>query len=197
MAKIRLKFINILTRFSYQLVNYRKLIIFLLITSYLFYLFLNMNSKPSVAETHYDDKLVNTSHYLEDYNERMAALSSTIEQRNGDNKKNKIVIKEGRQLGEIEYFVNVYTTVFGEPKFCTNNDLYLSECPHQNCQFSCDKSKVFSADAVLFSERDLTQQATEASYEIKKILQNNNYNRNKQVWILWNDEVIIFLFIKV
>jgi len=47
---------------------------------------------------------------------------------------------------------------------------------------------VLDADAVLFSERDLSELGTEDSYEIKQHLQNSK-KRSEQVWILYNDEV--------
>lgn len=99
-----------------------------------------------------------------------------------------------------EYLILEYTKVGGHPRFCefyegpeaneemARKKVYLEQCPHKNCRFTCDKSKANSAHVLLFHESDLYREmAAESNYMSK--LQTAVTNRAAQIWLIWNDEV--------
>jgi hypothetical protein len=106
----------------------------------------------------------------------------------------KTVIPHGRALSSLNkqnYVILEYTKVFGQSRFCdsglTGRDIFLSECPHTNCEFTCDRARAFEADALLFHEADIYREPTEDMVFLKTVLA-RRAARRKQVWILWNDE---------
>ena len=146
-----------------------------------------------------NDNTVNTEFYLEEYMKRRKALADTIMKRDAQNKQFKTILKEARKsnLNSNSYLIVEYTKVFKETKFCQhfvddkliNSELFLDECPYKNCVFSCDERRAVNADALLFSEFDLSREETEKTYYLKQFL-GNTRKRADQIWILWNDEVI-------
>ena len=67
------------------------------------------------------------------------------------------------------------------------NRFYIRQCPYKNCRFTCDKTQIKHADALLFHESDVkSEQRQDASY-IAKI---SALHRNvpDKIFILWNDE---------
>lgn len=103
------------------------------------------------------------------------------------------------------YLILEYTNVFFQPKFCTKSseaifNSGLERCPFQNCVYTCEKSEMNKADALIFHQRDL-----EAEYELKfnldfakwlentiqlpfKTTEKKLSNNANQIWVLWNDE---------
>ena len=148
-----------------------------------------------------NDHTVNTEFYLEEYSKRRKALADTITKRDAQYKQFKTILKDARKtnLNSNSYLIVEYTKVFKETKFCQhfvddkliNPDMFLDECPYKNCVFSCDERRAATADALLFSEFDLSREDTEKTYYLKQFL-GKTYKRVDQIWILWNDEVIAF-----
>jgi hypothetical protein len=67
-------------------------------------------------------------------------------------------------------------------QFCNRQNgasVFISTCPFQNCQFTCNSSLVYKADAVLMLYSLLNYDQ----------LLHLNVNRNpNQIWLLWHDE---------
>jgi hypothetical protein len=145
----------------------------------------------------YNDLTLNTSNYLAEY--RTARHSYA--QFNRRFTKNipayaemKTVVAGGRAastLHKSRYLVVEYTRVFGDTRFCAPGfnvtGIYLDECPYKNCEFTCDRSLAYEADALLFHEADLYAESVEDMIFLKRTLARHR-NRANQVWILWNDE---------
>ena len=153
---------------------------------------------------HYDDSKVNTSNYIDEYIEHLNYLSDLVKARNHKKIAYKHIINAGRPPSFIhkkEFLILQYTPIFGSNKLCENrkpSDMYLKECPFTNCHFSCDIQDSWKADALIFSEWDLHDYNAEASLEVKKLRHMKSFHldaigmhRINQIWILWNDEVII------
>ena len=147
-----------------------------------------------------DDSNVNTESYLNDYvSQRKKLLNVTLE-RDLKFSHLKKSIPGGRNLLGIlkksDYLIVEYSKFFYQTKYChlfdkdankAKENTYLKECFYKNCVFSCDKSKVATADALLFYDYDLLRESTENSIYIKSFLQTRKW-RHDQIWILWNDE---------
>lgn len=154
------------------------------------------------------DSNVSTINYLNEYNLKETNLAKLLAERNGKNKAIKTIIENGRNIKNLqksEYLIIEFSKFFYQSKFChlfdSPNDLtkakeiiFLKECPYRNCVFSCDKSKIAKADAVLFYDHDLLKESTENSYYLKKYYQTLK-SRSDQIWILWNDEVFIEIIV--
>lgn len=154
------------------------------------------------------DSNVSTRNYLNEYNLKETNLANLLAERNGKNKAIKTIIENGRNIKNLqksEYLIIEFSKFFYQSKFChlfdSPNDLtkakeiiFLKECPYRNCVFSCDKSKIAKADAVLFYDHDLLKESTENSYYLKKYYQTLK-SRSDQIWILWNDEVFIEIIV--
>ena len=124
--------------------------------------------------------------------------------------KNKRVLKSNEpnsnnKSGPNAYLILEYTKVFSQPKFCskTASQIFNSEiekCEYSNCLYTCDKSRLKDADALLFHQRDL-----ETEFQYKYVNSYTNWIENTQQipfktvseklknnpdqnWILWNDE---------
>lgn len=153
-------------------------------------LFVSQNDPSDVV--YFDDSNVNSDHYLYEYRDRLESIAYLMEERNVENKKYKTIINHRRKsTGKSSYSIIMYTDVFGTKKLCTGDeDLFLKECPFKNCNFSCDRDQASNADAIIFSERDLSMEDRETYYKINSLLQYSE-NREDQVWILWNDEPTI------
>jgi hypothetical protein len=155
----------------------------------------------------YDDGNVDTSNYLLDYSRVVERTKNLKNQLDQENSRIKIQQPNGRKrmLNKTEYLIYEYTKVIGVEKYCyhfrhdknkqSKNDayakeqLFVKECPYTNCKFTCDSSKINQADVLVFHEGDLK----------KDMKQNKNYltelnskvrKRAKQIWLLYNDEVI-------
>lgn len=111
----------------------------------------------------------------------------------------KIRTQNGRPKSDLDkpnYVIYEHTKFFHKSKYChlfdsSENDhddmtqLYTNECPYKNCQFTCDKEQAYTADAVLFSEWDLTELIKE--YKTNELNEIRNLKREqRQIWILWN-----------
>lgn len=144
----------------------------------------------------YNDHNVTTIEYLNDYKlftHKISSLKQIYNSQNSDIKTINLYNRAFDTLNKTNYSVVVYTNVFYERKFCEfDQDMYLNECPYKNCKFTCEKSKIYSADALLFSEFDLYAESIEDRIFLKKTLGRHS-GRHKQIWILWNDEVKRYL----
>lgn len=148
----------------------------------------------------YDDRQVETKNYVKNYVAKQNSIDELVEYRNHKNRQYKHILRGVRpsdQIGKEErgkdYLIVQYTPIFGNnKKLCRStkpDEVYLKECPVTNCHFSCDPKDAWQADALIFSEFDLRDVSTEASYTIKMY---NSYSyRKNQIWILWTDEVLI------
>jgi hypothetical protein len=104
-----------------------------------------------------------------------------------------------------DYVILEYTNVFFKPKFCSkkSEEIFnsrIEKCEYQNCFYSCDKSLLKTADALLFHQRDLEvefefKHSSDLSQWLKSTTQlpfktplAKLSNNEKQIWILWNDE---------
>lgn len=148
----------------------------------------------------YDDRQVETKNYVKNYVERQNSIDELVEYRNKKNRQYKHILlgqRSSDQIAKVErgkdYLIVQYTPIFGNyKKLCRitkPDEVYLKECPVTNCHFSCDPGDAWQADALIFSEFDLRDVSTEASYNIKMY---NSYSyRKNQIWILWTDEVTL------
>lgn len=152
----------------------------------------------------YVDKLndfdINTHSYMSDYlSIRKKLLNITLE-RNLKYGHIKKIIQDDRNplriLKRTDYLIVEFTKFFYQTKYChlfdqdfnkAKENVFLKECFYKNCVFSCDKSKVLKADALLFYDYDLVRESTESSIYIKSFLHTRK-SRKDQIWILWNDE---------
>lgn len=153
------------------------------------------NNELQRLRDHMDDELVDTSNYLNEYKwytSKQRAFYVKHPHRSDANKY-KILIENDRSIRSLNkpsYQIVEYTTFWGETKFChLDIDIYLDECPYKNCRFSCDKSQIYQADALMFHESDMPRVTVENMVFLKRTLSRHR-NRAEQVWILWNDEVI-------
>ena len=145
---------------------------------------------------------VDTSDYLERYRDH--SLVKTLHNIIFEAKyaADKRVINDDQrlrtgQLGKPSYLVVEYTTVFDRQKFCPfftdqsslddANGFYIRECPHKNCRFTCDKSEIQRADALLFHESDVNNEQRKDKTYISKISELRRKISDK-IFILWNDE---------
>jgi len=67
-------------------------------------------------------------------------------------------------------------------QFCkkqTNEFIYISTCPFQNCYFTCNSSLANQSDAILMLFSHLNY---------KKVFDLNKNRNPNQIWLLWNDE---------
>jgi hypothetical protein len=74
---------------------------------------------------------------------------------------------------------SVYVVFEYRNNYCNKNNI-LNNCRFKNCIFTCNKSLIKEADALLFHESDLVNEN-----DIYKLLKNRNIN---QIWTINNDE---------
>ncbi len=89
---------------------------------------LSGNSVPSYS--FYDDSKVDISNYLDDYRDRNEKLSDIIDQRNLENRQNKVIVGNKRHPVKDKYLIVMYTQVFGQDKFCDSarQDVRMERC---------------------------------------------------------------------
>jgi len=89
---------------------------------------LSGNSVPSYS--FYDDSKVDISNYLDDYRDRNEKLSDIIDQRNSENRQNKVIVRNKRHPVRDKYLIVMYTQVFGQDKFCDSpgQDVRMERC---------------------------------------------------------------------
>jgi hypothetical protein len=141
-------------------------------------------------KTMMDDTLVDTKLYKDDY------LKYLQVKKTYDHEKHKIIEKDKREISSINgnFLILEYTKIAGGAKYCQyyqngnaqpSEQVFIKECPHTNCMFTCDKNQYEHAHVVLFHEGDLKG-------DIKKnpdVLADIEKQRlKKQIWLLWNDE---------
>jgi glycoprotein 3-alpha-L-fucosyltransferase len=133
----------------------------------------------------------------------------------GAQKNEKRVIKEPIKAVQTNYIILEYTKIFGASKFCENkldknmmeqykddkrfmktfsnenkkttNRRYnlLDNCEYKNCFFTCDKSQVSTANALLFHDYDLMNEWPFFPFYYWNLFKQRLTN---QLWIYWNDE---------
>ncbi len=117
MSVIHFKFSRLLKQ--NQLINLREFTICLVLIIVLLVLFISgLPSKPVAFYSFFDDSNVDASRYRDDYRDQNEKFSEIIDKRNMENYENKVIISSKRQIGKPEYSILMYTTVFGEQKFC-------------------------------------------------------------------------------
>ncbi len=113
--------------------------------------------------------------------------------------KDKKTLPELRLLKKKDevYIILEYTKIGGGPKFCnmgfpgkpaTNGapDFdYLDTCLYKNCMFTCDKSQLNEADALLMHLTDVFSELISVPEALDELTKTR---RPDQTWILWNDE---------
>jgi len=116
-----------------------------------------------------------------------------------DKKKEKITLHENRVLKKKEevYKILEYTKIGGATKFCNMGFAgkpalngapefdYLNTCLYKNCIFTCDKSELNDADALLMHLTDVYTELIKIPTALNDLMQKR---RPEQPWILWNDE---------
>jgi hypothetical protein len=155
----------------------------------------------------YDDTNVDTGSYLLDYSRAVERSINLRAQLDRENYNSKIIHLNGRKsmLNKTEYLIYEYTKVIGVEKYCQHfkheknvqsksdsyarNQLFVKECPYTNCKFTCDSSKVNQADVLLFHEGDLKLDMKNNRNYLAE-LNSKVSDRAKQIWLLYNDEVI-------
>jgi hypothetical protein len=141
----------------------------------------------------YDDTQVDTSSYLQDYELLVKKWQPVKEKLDRETSSIKIKISSGRVLFDKkhDYLILEQTKIGEREKFCHQNaqTLFLNECPFKNCKFTCDKSKLNQADALLFHESDLKLDLIENPSYYEDLSVKAKKNRLEQLWILYNDEV--------
>jgi hypothetical protein len=109
-------------------------------------------------------------------------------------------------MNKEKYLILEYTNVFFQPKFCSksNMDIFNSKiewCKYRNCEYTCDKTKIKIADALIFHMVDILNEYTKDSSNFEQWLKNTRQlpyksveekvnNNPEQIWIMWNDESI-------
>ena len=149
----------------------------------------------------FSDSDVKAENYLNEYKHWLRHKQTSINE-----SKYKIILPNERkidrlQLYGVDFLILEYTKFFYQTKFChlfneTERDfefykriksrIYLDECPYKNCIFTCNKSMINDASALLFNSFDLKRIDNR---NFLKDLKSNIYDRKSQIWILWNDEV--------
>jgi len=127
----------------------------------------------------------------ENYINRTAQLRSSLNSLHLIEKISEPNKRPVSSLNKKTYLVVEYTKVFYATKFCHLKDtdyFYPDKCLYKNCRFTCDKSTIYTADALLFHDFDLNQVSIEERIFLKYTLSKGK-SRQNQVWILWNDEV--------
>lgn len=176
----------------------KRIVFIVLISCSLLIFYLFIISYETNTNSIFFDHDVDTRNYFKDY-ENLRKLKNKFSSR-----KHKTIIENQRKLKQsdlydTDFLILEYTKIMGESKYChrfnyknkdylsERNKLYLKECPYKNCIFTCDKKIVNDANALIFSQKDL-----EKKLKIdKKILPNlldELIDRERQIWILWNDE---------
>ena len=184
-------------------VNSRLLVYFLLVVLVeliVHYAYFNSSSssvssdkqKQSTSWQLFDtDFAVNTSLYKLDYKaaeERTQNMRAELDEQSIQ-LGYKQIAKNARDIstiGKESYKILMYTGQSNSYRFCANN-IYLNECPYHNCRFTCDRTSMYDADALIFHETDVYRLDTEETVFLKKTL-GHSKSRANQVWILWNDE---------
>ncbi|CAF1458802.1 unnamed protein product [Didymodactylos carnosus] len=98
-------------------------------------------------------------------------------------KNHKIVIANSRSIPDSRFLLLEYTKIFGQEKFCSKSslDIFSKQCPYQNCDYTCNHSRLNEAQLVLFHK-----------YDVKKEQMPTKRNID-QVWLLWHDEPLFLV----
>jgi hypothetical protein len=126
----------------------------------------------------------------ESYYNKTSQIRSSLNSLHSNEKIIELTQRPASSLNKNKYLIVEYTNVFYASKFCDlkENNIYSDKCLYKNCVFTCDKSNVYTADALLFHDFDLNQLSIEDRIFSKYTLSKSK-SRQNQVWILWNDEV--------
>ena len=77
----------------------------------------------------------------------------------------------------------IYTTVFLQRRFCfaKTDQIFGDTCPDRHlCQWTCDKKRLFEADAIIFHAYDIQY--------YQEQIPSRSSTKSNAIWILWSDE---------
>jgi hypothetical protein len=142
----------------------------------------------------FNDLTVDTSSYEIDYNllkSRMHNLQTDL----GLSQPSpfKTIIQRNRStkfLRKEKYLIVERTSYCSAAKYTDRNKTFVKECPYTNCEFTCDRSRWKSADALIFHENDLDTEmnSIEENMFLKRTMGHHS-GRANQIWILRKEQV--------
>lgn len=193
----KLLFLMLLFFFIQFLINFAQFIIVQLNQ-------INLDSNPSLN----DDSNVKSFNYLNDYRQVQSKFAEYKKVYDTEMSSLKTIIPNARDTKRSKrknFVILEYTKVMDETKYCpyfsTNsksdniyakNQVFIKECPYKNCIFTCNKTELNKVDVVLFHESDLKKDIRKEKNYLKN-LNSKASKRSEQIWVLWNDEVILLL----